>query len=227
MASPARFNFDLDLSDRQPAPPPPMPEVVEPPPVPSIPEDMVAQLIAQAREEAYAEGVAAGERSAMSVAAQTLAAAAGTLATQTAEMAAALDDATAHSRREAIELAASIGRKLALHLLARYPTVELDALIGECMQSISGAPHLVVRCNPALAEGIRDIATAHMQTSGFAGRLVVMGDPDLRLGDGRLEWVDGGLVRDIGAVSSDIDVKISAYLAARGAGQARQEESSQ
>jgi flagellar assembly protein FliH len=182
--------------------------------------------LAQAREEAYAEGVASGERNATAVAAQTLAAAAGTLATQTAEMAAALDDATAQSRREAVELAASIGRKLALHLLARYPTVELDALIGECMQSLSGVPHLVVRCHPAIADGIRDVATAHMQTSGFAGRLVVMGDPDLRLGDGRLEWVDGGLVRDIGAVAKDIDLKISAYLAARG-GQAKQQESDQ
>ena len=215
--SPARFTFDLDLGKRTTS---------SAPPEPTMPERLVAQLLAQAREEAYAEGLAAGERNATAVAAQTLAAAAGTLATQGAEMAAALDDATAQARREAVELAASIGRKLALHLLARYPTVELDALIGECMQSLGGVPHLVVRCHPAIADGIRDVATAHMQTSGFAGRLVVMGDPDLRLGDGRLEWVDGGLVRDIGAVSKDIDLKISAYLAARG-GQAKQQESDQ
>ena len=65
-----------------------------------------------------------------------------------------------------------------------------------------------------------------MHTSGFAGRLVVMGDPDQRLGDGRLEWVDGGLVRDIGAIAKDIDRKISAYLTAR-SGQSRHEESDQ
>jgi flagellar assembly protein FliH len=213
--APARFTFDLDLGKRT---------TPSAPPEPTMPERLVAQLLAQAREEAYAEGMAAGERNATAVAAQTLAAAAGTLATQSAEMAAALDDATAQSRREAVELAASVGRKLALHLLARYPTVELDALIGECMQSLGGVPHLVIRCHPTIADGIRDIATAHMQTSGFAGRLVVMGDPELRLGDGRLEWVDGGLVRDIGAVSKDIDQKISAYLAAR-SGQAQQQES--
>ncbi len=213
--APARFTIDLDLGKRT---------TPSAPPEPTMPERLVAQLIAQAREEAYAEGLAAGERNATAVAAQTLAAAAGTLATQSAEMTAALDDATAQIRREAVELAASIGRKLALHLLARYPTVELDALIAECMQSLSGVPHLVVRCHPSIADGIRDVATAHMQTSGFAGRLVVMGDPELRLGDGRLEWVDGGLVRDIGAVAKDIDHKISAYLTARG-GQAKQQES--
>jgi flagellar motor switch protein FliN/FliY len=67
------------------------------------------------------------------------------------------------------------------------------------MQSLNGVPHLVVRCHPSIADGVRDIATAHMQTSGFSGRLIVMGDPEQRLGDGKLEWVDGGLVRDIGA----------------------------
>lgn len=215
MASPARFTFDLDLGKRT---------TPVAPPEPTMPERLVAELLAQARQDAYAEGVAAGERNATSVAAQTLAAAAGTLATQTAEMAAALDDATALARREAVELAASIGRKLALHLLARFPTLELDALIAECMQSLNGVPHLVVRCNPAIADGIRDIATAHMQTSGFAGRLIVMGDPEIRLGDGRLEWVDGGLVRDIAAISKDIDSRITAYLAARSA-QAKQQES--
>ena len=214
MANPARFTFDLDLGKR----------TSSAPPKPTVPEDLVAQLIAQAREEAYADGVAAGERNATSMAAQTLAAAAGTLATQTAEMAIALDDATAQAQREAIELAASIGRKLALHLLARYPTTELDALIAECMQGLGGVPHLVVRCHPTIADGIRDIATAHMQTSGFSGRLIVMGDPDQRLGDGKLEWVAGGLIRDIGAVSKDIDKKISAYLAARSS-QANSEES--
>jgi flagellar assembly protein FliH len=217
MAQPARFTFDLDMGTRSTAAPAK--------PTVTVPEDLVAQLIAQAREDAYVEGVAAGERNATSMAAQPLAAAAGALAAHTAEMAAAVDDAANQSRREAIELAATIGRKMALHLLARLPTLELDALIAECMQSLNGVPHLVVRCHPSIADGIRDAATAHMQTSGFSGRLIVMGDPEQRVGDGKLEWVDGGLVRDIGAVSKDIDTKISAYLAAK-TGKNKSQESS-
>ena len=208
MAQPARFTFDLDMGQKTRSAP-------SKPAIATMPEDLVAELVAQARSEAYAEGMAAGERNATAVAAQTLASAAATLATHTTEMAVALDEATAQAQREAIELAAKIGRKLAMHLLARFPTAELDSLIAECMQSLGSVPHLVVRCHPSIADGIRDIATAHMQTSGFSGRLVVLGDPDQRVGDGKLEWVDGGLVRDIGAVSKDIDKKISAYLAAR------------
>lgn len=215
MAQAARFTFDLDLGERP---------TVSAPIRPTVPEELVAQLVAQAREDGYAEGLAQGEQNATAMAAQTLAAAAGSLATRTAEMAAALDDAAALNRREAVALAASIGRKLALHLLARYPTTELDALIAECMASLNGVPHLVVRCHPDIADAIRDIATSHMQTSGFSGRLVVMGDPDQRLSDGRLEWVDGGLVRDIAAISADIDKAISAYLNAHASAAAQQEE---
>ncbi|SMQ74481.1 flagellar assembly protein FliH [Devosia lucknowensis] len=212
MASPARFTFDLDLQPRAS-------RRAAPPPAPSIPEDVVAQLIANAREEAYAEGMRAGEQNAASMAAQTIAAAAGSLATQSAKMAAALDEARNGHHQDAVELALSVGRKLSLHLVARFPLAELEALVAECLPSLSGVPHLVIRCHPDLADAIRDMATAQMSHAGFAGRLVVMGDPDIRIGDGRLEWVDGGLVRDIAETSRQIDRQIATYLAARTRGQ--------
>ena len=213
MASPARFTFDLDLEPRATR------KAAAPKLVPTIPEDVVAQLIANAREEAYAEGLKAGEQNAASMAAQTIAAAAGSLATQTARMSAALDEARNDHHQEAVELALSVGRKLALHLVARFPLGELEALVADCLPSLSGVPHLVIRCHPDLADAIRDVATAQMAHAGFAGRLVVMGDPEIRLGDGRLEWVDGGLVRDIADTSRQIDRQIATYLASRTRGQ--------
>lgn len=212
MASPARFNFDLNLEPRAA-------RKTAAPPVPSIPEDVVAQLIANAREEAYSEGMRAGEQNAAAMAAQTIAVAAGTLATQTAQMGTALDQARQGHHQHSVELALSVGRKLALHLVARFPMGELEALVAECLPSLSGVPHLVIRCHPDLADAIRDTATAQMAHSGFSGRLVVMGDPDIRLGDGRLEWVDGGLVRDIADTSRQIDRQIATYLASRTRGQ--------
>jgi flagellar assembly protein FliH len=208
MASPARFTFDLNLEQRPG-------RVVAPPPVPTIPEDVVAQLVANARREGYAEGLNIGEGNAAAMASQTIAAAAATLATQTSQMMTSLDEARNVHHAEAAELALSVGRKLALHLVARYPLAELEALVRECLPSLNGVPHLVIRCHPDLADAIRDAATAQMAHAGFAGRLVVMGDPEIRLGDGRLEWVDGGLVRDIAETSRQIDRQIATYLAAR------------
>jgi len=212
MAALARFTFDLDLADRPVQAKP----VQDLPPEPvGIPEETVARLVREAREEGFAEGLVAGEGNATSVATQTIAAAAGMLAAHAASMTAALDDARHENHAAAVDLAKSVGRKLAFHLINREPAGELEALIAECMPSLAGVPHLVIRCHPDLADQIRDIATAQIATSGYAGRLVVMGEPDIRLGDGRLEWVDGGLIRDTGALETDINKTIAQYLAAK------------
>ncbi|KRA97964.1 hypothetical protein ASD83_12945 [Devosia sp. Root685] len=213
MAALSRFTFDLDLADYPVLPKSVMPEL--PPEPVGIPQDMVERLVREAREEGYAEGLVAGESNATSMATQTIAAAAGTLAAHAAGMTAALDEARAESHKHAVDLAVSVGRKLAFHLVTREPAAELEALIAECMPSLSGVPHLVIRCHADLADQIRDIATAQIATSGYAGRLVVMGEPDIRLGDGRLEWVDGGLIRDSDGLDAEINETIAAYLAAK------------
>lgn len=208
MASPARFSFDLDLRANQPADR-------------MLPESAVALLVAQARVEGRAEGLAEGERTTGSVAATRLASAANLLADRSAEMLDALDVAREAALREAVDLAAAIARKLAGHLIARHPVAEIEALVADCMSSLDGVPHLVIRCAPDLADAVRDMAMAQMAQAGFTGRLVVMGDPEQKTGDCRIEWVDGGLVRDINAISAAITKRIAAYLAASTAARTR------
>lgn len=202
-AAPARFRFDLDLgrqTERNSL----------------VTETAMAELLAAARKEGEAAGFAAGERSAAARAAKDLTAAAEAIAARAAAMAAGMDDIRKQLTADAVGLSLSIARKLAGGLIAREPTVEIEALIADCMGSLGSVPHLVIRCEPALADAVRDIATTRMTTSGFTGRLVVMGDPDVSIGDARLEWADGGIVRDIRQISADIDRRIAEYFAARG-----------
>lgn len=201
-ATPARFTFDLDLGRKR-----------EKSRV--LSEAAIDELVQQARMDGFAEGFKEGEKSVAAVAAQELAAAAVALADRSAAMNLALDEARHRAVTEAVDLAAGIGRKLATHLIAREPIAELHALIAECLSSLEGVPHLVIRCTPDLADAIRTAAEAEMATSGFGGRLVVLGDPEIATGDGRLEWVDGGLVRDSDALWAEIDQHIRAYLEAR------------
>jgi len=202
VAAPAKFTFGLDLSRREEAN--------------SISEAAVATMLADARTAGYAEGFAAGEQSVSAKAAKQLTQAAMQLADQVAAMAANIDDARNETLADAVALSVSIARKLAGALMAAQPTAEIEALITECLSSLDGVPHLVIRCSPELADQVREIAQSRIATSGFSGRLVVMGDPDIGLGDGRIEWVDGGLVRDMASLSDQIDTRIAAFLAARG-----------
>ena len=202
-AAPTKFRFDLDLGHRQER------NTV-------LTETAIATLLANAREEGRREGLAEGERGAAVRAAQAIANAATALADHPAALNAALDDNRRATLSDAVSLAAMIGRKLARHLLDREPTAEIEALLAECLASLDAVPHLVIRCNPDLADAVREIATARIATSGFTGRLVVLGEPDITLGDARLEWVDGGIVRDSTELEAQIDRRIAQYLAAHG-----------
>lgn len=209
-AQPVRFTFDVDMGNRAGDH------------KSSLSDEALAELLAEARREGHAAGLAEGERAATARAEKQVAASAEALAGKVAAMAATIDDARKQAVAEAVNLALSISRKLAGRMIAAQPTAEIEALIADCLQSLEGVPHLVIRCEPMLADRVRDIATNKMTHSGFTGRLIVLGDPDIAIGDARLEWADGGVVRDIRQLSSDIDARITEYFAARGINRAEE-----
>ncbi|HXW28667.1 MAG TPA: flagellar assembly protein FliH, partial [Xanthobacteraceae bacterium] len=62
---------------------------------------------------------------------------------------------------------------------------------------------------------------ALVRTHGFEGRLVVLAEPEIAAGDCRVEWADGGMVRDRAAVERSIDDAVNRYLGARPGGPQR------
>ncbi len=202
-AAPARFTFDLDLGRRE--------EKNR-----LLTETAMAQLLAEARDAGFKAGFEAGEQGVNARAAKQLAAAAGALGDRVAALSASLDDMKKQALAEAVDLAAAIAHKLAASLIDAQPVAEIEALVSECLATLDGVPHLVIRCHTEVADAVRQVAMQHIETSGFSGRLIVMGDPEIALGDCRLEWVDGGLVRDRAATAAEIDRRIAAFLAARG-----------
>ena len=201
-AAPAKFRFDLDLGHRQ-----------EKNSV--LTESALAAIVSNARAEGYRDGLAEGQKASVVKAAERLAHAAEVLADHAAAVNAAIDDHRQQTLTEAAELAASIGKKLARGLVSAQPTAEIETLIAECLASLDSVPHLVIRCAPELADAVREIAMARIATSGFTGRLVVLGDPEKTSGDARLEWVDGGVARDRDALEAEIDRRVAAYIAAQ------------
>lgn len=199
----AKFTFDLDMSQSQEA-------------ARIIPDDELKSLIDAARKEGHAEGLAQGEQSEVARAAKAILSDAGAIAAQSAQLATAIDQLRDQSLLQAVNLGKAIGHKLTANLIDKYPIDELDTLIAECMSSLDKAPHLLIRCHPELADAIRETAEAKMATSGFSGRLVVMGDPEINIGDGRIEWAEGGLVRDTDAINKQIDECIHNFLDAHG-----------
>ena len=199
--APQKFVFDLDLGQANQK-------------TTVIGETELAELLKQAENRGYEKGVRDGENSAANKAAAALSSAAQNLANSTAQIAKSSDDLQSQALQHVTSLSVSVGKKLAANLIARAPLSEIKALISECLHSLENAPHLVIRCHPELANAVEDLTKSQMQTSGFTGRLVIMGDPDILLGDARMEWVDGGLIRDLSKMSDEIDTKVKAFIRA-------------
>jgi flagellar assembly protein FliH len=200
---PAKFQFDLDLSGSQRQ-------------TQVMTEARLAQLREEARVEGFAEGLAEGERVETARAAAALADAGQKIAEDATALLRTIDAADRQARTEATTLARAVGLKLAANLVSQKPEAEIEPLIEECLHSLERAPHLVVRCHPDLTDKLRDITEQHMAAAGFSGRLIVLGDPEIAPGDGRLEWAEGGLVRNMSTILAEIDKTIIAFCVSSG-----------
>ena len=72
-----------------------------------------------------------------------------------------------------------------------------------------------MRVNDALYAAAREKLDAIARTRGFEGRLVVLGEPGVAVGDCRIEWADGGINRDSAAADAAISEAVARYVNAR------------
>src|SRR5581483_9712300 len=91
----------------------------------------------------------------------------------------------------------------------------IAALVTDCLRHLNAAPHVVVRVADPIYPQAREKLDAIAQDLGFAGRLVIMAEPDMKPDDCRIEWADGGLTRDRATVEAAISETVGRYLAAR------------
>ncbi|HEV7260524.1 MAG TPA: flagellar assembly protein FliH [Bosea sp. (in: a-proteobacteria)] len=95
---------------------------------------------------------------------------------------------------QAAYVAIVAAKALAGAALTERPLAALENGLRECLSHARHAPHLVMRVNDGAVEAAEGLVKRLAQEMGFAGRLVVLGDPGIAPGDGRLEWADGGFV---------------------------------
>jgi flagellar assembly protein FliH len=116
---------------------------------------------------------------------------------------------------EAVEVAVAVARKLAPALIAREPFAEIATLASDCFHQLIAAPHIAVRVNDALYAATQEKLDEIVRARGFEGRLVVLAEADVALGDCRIEWADGGINRDSAAADAAIGEAVAGYISAR------------
>jgi flagellar assembly protein FliH len=167
--------------------------------------------LARAEEDGHRNGMAAAEAQ---IAGRT-AAACDRIAQGLAALTQSLGGIEARLEAESVEVALAVARKLAPELIAAEPFTEIAALAASCFRQLIAAPHVVVRIAESIYQAahqrLEEIARMH----GFEGRLVVLAEPGMALGDCRIEWADGGLSRDRASTEAAIGEAVARYVAAR------------
>jgi flagellar assembly protein FliH len=174
-----------------------------------------AILLGEAESKGFRDGFAAAEKEGTAVAARRTAVALEQIGDALDRLARGLTTVEQRLETESIELAIAVARKLAPELVLRQPFAEIAALATECFKQLATAPHVVVRVNDALLETARTQLDEIARTRGFEGRLVVLAEPELAVGDCKIEWADGGIVRDTAKTDLAIANAIGRYLGAR------------
>jgi flagellar assembly protein FliH len=203
MTARAKFLFDADFGPVKDTAPPKI-----------TPEQHQAAITA-AESRGYQRGMAAAEAQARTEAERRTAAAFERIANVLASLAGEMKAIEGRLEAEAVNVAVAVASQLAGALLAREPLAEISALATECFNAFLAAPHVVVRVNKELYEAARERLDAIARSRGFEGRLVVLGEADIAVGDCRIEWADGGVIRDSAAVAAAIDDLVGRYVDAR------------
>ena len=170
---------------------------------------------ADAESHAYRKGFTAGEQQAQQEAAQRIAAALAVIGEGLARLDGALTAIEARFETEAVEVAVAVASKLAPALITREPLAEISALATECFHQLVAAPHVAVRVGAAIYETAKNKIDEIAHARGFEGRLAAMPDETLAPGDCRIEWADGGVIRDQAATIAAIDEMVGRYISAR------------
>jgi len=203
MAAPAKFLFDVDFSA-----PDKMRERAATP-------AEVAQKIAAAEARAYRDGYDAALREAKVESDRRAALALEEIGIAVKAIAARFSGVETRMETEAVDVAVAVARKLCSELIAHEPLGEVIALVSDCFAQLVSTPHLVVRINDSLYEAAHDRIEKLAKQSGFAGRLVILAEPEIETGDCRIEWADGGVVLERAAIEAKINELVGRYIASR------------
>ncbi|MBB2962061.1 FliH/SctL family protein [Methylobacterium sp. R2-1] len=114
---------------------------------------------------------------------------------------------------QALAFAQALARRIAGEALDARPLAAVEEAARSALRHLRGVPHLVLRVNEALVDEAETLMRRLSREHGFEGRLVVLGEPDMAPGDARLEWADGGVVRERARIESALEAALSPNFA--------------
>jgi flagellar assembly protein FliH len=171
--------------------------------------------VAEAEARGYRNGLSAAEAQARTETERRSAAAFERIAQTLQVIAGSVSEVERKLTVEAVEVAVAVAGKLAPALIAREPVAEIAQLAAGCFNELRSSPHIAVRVHESIHAQAQELLKKIAAAQGFEGRLIVLGDDTIAPADCRLEWADGGVVREAAATAGLINEAVVRYIEAR------------
>lgn len=206
---PAARKFLFDLNDFGEKPPKQEEEDLPPPP-PTFSEEELAR----ARAEAYEEGWRAGQAEESARREKFVAGIMEKTGRDFETLFAAEKARASVFEAEAVTLARHIFARTFPRFNAAFGLAEIEQTVRNVLESRKDTPEIVVEVHPDYTDDIRKYTESVIQGLHLAGRCTVRGNASLGPGDCRMQWENGGAVRDAAGLAAQIDQELQQVLAA-------------
>jgi flagellar assembly protein FliH len=207
MTATRKFLFETSFDKVEPLPNRPERRAAAPPPV-----TMTEEELAQIRAECFAQGCAKGAEDARAAAEALATQILGRIEERMKETLAAVDLAKDGIKRDAVQAAVFVTRKIVPGFARNANMAEIEALVASCLAKVLDEPRVVVRVHDSLLDPLKERVVALAERSGFSGRIVLIADDKLSAADCRVEWADGGAERDTEWMWSQIEGVVQRFL---------------
>jgi flagellar assembly protein FliH len=180
-----------------------------------VPHAEHVAMLERARSEAFELGLAEGRAQQVNIENMQLGAALDRIAQQMQVLIPHMKALEDNARQEALLFARIFATKLAGRLVEQSPMTTIEATARTILDDLRGAAHVAIRVSPALVDSCKNRLALLMRENGLEPKLFVFPDPGIATGDCRIEWAEGGIVRDRDRLEYLIDQSLDLLLPRR------------
>lgn len=163
-------------------------------------------------EEAFARGREEGIKAARLESEHILATETAKLLERLAGLEAMRAELGTSMRRQAIELATGLVRKMMPSLCERGGFAEVEALLVDMLSRVLEEPRVVFRVPDAMLDAMQVRIGDLAKKAAYAGKIVLIADDRLGSSDCLVEWADGGAERNLDRLWSEVDAMLVRVL---------------
>lgn len=109
----------------------------------------------------------------------------------------------------ALELSMAMLKQMFPHAASAHGLNEITAVIGTAMRERIDDPRLVIRVADSVLDQVQAEIDRLAADAGYAGKLVLLAEPNFAASDVRVEWANGGTERDSAAILAHIEHAVS------------------